>query len=103
MKIRKNDLVKILLGKDRGKTAKVLRIFSKKGKVLVEGVNVSKRHIRKTGQSEGGILEISKPVGISNLALVCSACQKPARVGYKKENQNKLRVCKKCQEVINYA
>lgn len=67
MKIKKNDTVKILLGKDRGKTGKVLRVLSKKGKILVEGVNVYKRHVKKTGQHEGGIIEIFKPLDISNV------------------------------------
>lgn len=103
MKIKKGDEVKILLGKDRGRTGKVLRVFGKKGKVLVEGINVYKRHVRKTGQHEGGILEITKPVNISNVALICPKCKKATRVGYKLTGKIKTRICKKCREEIIYA
>ena len=67
MKIKKGDTVKILLGKDRGKTGKVLRVLAKKGKVLVEGVNAYKRHVRKMKGMDGGIIEINKPIDISNV------------------------------------
>lgn len=100
MKIKKGDEVKLLLGKDQGKTGKVVKVLAKEGKAFVEGVNAYKRHIRKMGQNEGGILEINKPVNMSNLALICPACKKPTRVGYKIEGENKLRICKKCQEVV---
>ena len=101
MKIKKDDTVQILLGKDRGKTGKVLRILTKKEKVLVEGLNMYKRHVRKSGQQEGGIIEIAKPLYISNVALVCPNCKKPTRVGFKVEGNNKIRICKKCKEVVN--
>lgn len=111
MKIKKGDTVKVLLGKDHGKSGQVLRLFNKedkrslgsrglKTKVLVEGINMYKRHVRKMGQSEGGIMDITKPVDISNVALVCPGCKKETRVGYKIEGQTKMRVCKKCKEVI---
>ena len=100
MKIHKDDTVKILLGKDRGKTGKVVRVLTKEGKVLVEGINIYKRHIRKTGQKEGGIIEVSKPLEISNVILVCPSCKKETRVGYKIEGKTKVRICKKCKEVI---
>ncbi|MDO8498965.1 MAG: 50S ribosomal protein L24 [bacterium] len=100
MKIKKNDTVKVLLGKDQGKTGKVLRVLGKEDKVLVEGVNISKRHVGKKGQTEGGIIDLVKPLNISNVALVCPSCKKPTRVGYKLNGQSKVRVCKKCQEEI---
>ncbi len=100
MKIKKSDTVKILTGKDAGKTGQVVRVFSKDNKVLVEGVNLYKRHIRRTGQNEGGILDLPKPLPVSNVALVCPNCKKETRVGYKIEGQEKYRVCKKCKEVI---
>lgn len=100
MKIKKDDLVKILLGKDRGKTGKVLRVFTKEKKILVEGINVYKRHVRKINNNEGGIIDISKPVDISNTALVCPKCKKETRVGYRTVGTEKVRFCKKCQEVI---
>ncbi|RJP46057.1 MAG: 50S ribosomal protein L24 [Armatimonadetes bacterium] len=100
MKIRKGDEVKILLGKDQGKTGKVMRVLPKDERVVVEGVNMYKRHVRKMGKSEGGIIEINKPVNISNVALICTNCKKTTRVAFKKDGQVKLRVCHKCQEVI---
>lgn len=100
MKIKKDDTVKILLGKDRGKTGKLLRVFAKEGKILVEGINMYKRNIRKTGQHEGGIIDLTKPINISNAQLVCPNCKKDTRVSYKIENGIKNRICKKCQEVI---
>lgn len=100
MKIKKGDMVKILLGKDQGKTGKVSRVLNKKNKVLVEGVNVYKRHVRKMGKAEGGIIEINKPLDISNVALFCPACKKETRIGFKMEGTEKLRVCKKCKEEI---
>lgn len=108
MKIKKDDEVKILLGKDRNKSGKVLRVYTKEDKVLVEGINMYKRHVRKMGEHEGGIVEISKPVNISNVVLVCPNCKKPTRVGFKIEGEtkqsfsaNKIRICKKCKEAIN--
>jgi len=100
-KIHKDDNVQVLVGKDRGKTGKVLRVFGKEDKVLVEGVNMFKRHIRKMGQTEGGIIDVSKPVNISNIGLVCPACKKVSRAGFKVENGKKSRICIKCKEVLN--
>ncbi len=96
MKVQTGDTVKIMLGKDNGKTGKVLRVLTKAGKVLVEGVNLSKRHVRKMAQTEGGILDIAKPVNASNVMVICPECKKPTRIGYKVENGEKVRVCKKC-------
>lgn len=98
MKIRKNDTVKIEVGKDQGKTGKILRVLN--GKVWVENLNLSKRHVKKMSGHEGGIIEIAKPINISNVALVCPNCKKTTRVGFKMENGEKLRICKKCKEVI---
>lgn len=91
--MKKGDKVKILLGKDRGKEGTVERVFPKKGKALILGVNVYKRHVKKQGQTEGGIIEIPKPVDISNVALICPWCKKPTRV-------SRLRMCKKCKKEI---
>lgn len=101
MKIHSGDTVQIQLGKDRGKEAKVDMISNKKGKVMISGVNVYKRHVKKMGQMEGGIVDLSKPINVSNVQLVCPNCKKPTRVGYKIENDIKVRVCKKCQKTID--
>ena len=99
-KIRKGDEVKIMLGKDNGRTGIVERILAKNGKVLVAGVNQYKRHVRKVQDTEGGVITITKPVNLSNVELVCPSCKKATRVGFKFEGENKLRVCKKCGKDI---
>lgn len=98
-KIKKGDNVQILLGKDRGRSGTVERILSDKGKVLVSGINVVKRHIGKklTGQ-QGQILDVIKPVNISNVSLICPSCKKPTRVGFKMEGTDKIRICRKCKK-----
>lgn len=100
MKINRNDTVKILLGKDRGKNGKVLRVWTKENKILVEGINIYKRHVKKTKQHEGGIVDIPKPINISNVSIICPSCKKKTRVGIKIESNKKIRVCKKCHEEI---
>lgn len=103
MKIRKGDTVKIILGKDNGKSAKVLKVLPKKMKILVEGVNVYKRRINAKRQgvnSEGGILDITKPVNISNVMLICPSCKKATKVGFKSVKKDKIRICKKCGKEI---
>lgn len=101
MKIKKGDRVKILLGKDRGREGKVAFVLAKTGKVFVEGVNLYKRHVKKQGQIEGGIIDIPKPLNVSNVALICPNCHKTTRIGYKKTGDDKVRICKKCQKEID--
>lgn len=100
MKIKTGDNVQILLGKDRGKSGKVLKVWSKEDKVMVENINVYKRHVKKTAQHEGGILDLPKPVNISNVALICPHCKKITKIGVKIENNKKIRICRKCKEEI---
>lgn len=99
-KIKKGDEVVVLLGKDRGKTGKVERIVGKEGKVYVGGVNLVKRHVKKQGQMEGGIIDIIKPVDISNISLICPKCKKPTRIGFQLKDGIKSRICKKCGKEI---
>lgn len=99
-KIHKGDTVKILLGKDRGKEARVEKVLAKEDKVFLPGLNAVKRHVKKMRDMEGGIIDISKPMNISNVALVCPNCKKTTRVGIKIEGEDKLRVCKKCGKEI---
>ncbi len=100
LKIKKNDKVKILKGKDRGKTGKVLRIDRNNRRVVVEGVNIVHRHTRQQSQSDpGGIIKKEGPVDLSNVLLICPSCGKPSRVGFAKaKSGQKVRVCKKCGE-----
>ena len=102
MKIKTNDKVKVLTGKDRGKTGKVVQTFPKVRKVVVEKVNIMKKHLRPQKQGEKGqVLELSAPINVSNVSLVCPKCEKTTRVGYKQEGNTKRRICKKCNEVID--
>lgn len=100
-KIKKGDTVEIILGKDNGKTGTVERILSKKGRVLVGGLNLYKRHVKKQGQIDGGVIEIIKSLDISNVALVCPNCKKVSRVGFSRNGNEKVRICKKCKKEIS--
>lgn len=99
-KLKKGDTVEVLLGKDRGKQGVVESIKGKDKKIIITGVNLFKRHVKKQGQIEGGIIEIAKPVNLSNIALVCPKCKKLTRVGFKFTDSGKVRICKKCQGEI---
>lgn len=103
MKIRKNDQVLVTAGKDRGKKGKVRSVDTKEGKVLVDGVNLVRKHARPTGQArQGGIIEFEAPLPISNVMLICSKCRRPVRVGHRfLAEGKKVRVCKSCGEVID--
>lgn len=97
MKIHKNDTIKIIAGKDKGKSAKVLKILSAKGKVLVEGLNLYKKHVRPKRQGEKGqMVLVPRPIDVSNTMLVCSNCGKAVRTGFHFNGEKKLRICKKC-------
>ena len=101
MKLKKGDTVLIISGKDRGKRAKVLKAFPKGRKLLVEGVNLRKKHIRPRREGEKGqIVEIPAPIDISNAKLICPKCSKTTRVGYKISEKRKYRICKKCGKEI---
>lgn len=103
MKIRKNDNVIIIAGKDRGKKGKVRHVFPKKGRLTVEGLNMIKRHSKaKGGARQAGIIEMEAPVNASNVMLICDKCGKPTRIGFKSlDNGRKARICRFCQEVID--
>jgi large subunit ribosomal protein L24 len=96
--VKKEDMVKIIAGKEKGKTGKVLRVFPAKGRVAVEGLNVVKRHTRPSQVNpEGGIVEKEAPMSLSNVMLVCGSCNQATRTGIKKlEDGTKTRYCKKC-------
>jgi large subunit ribosomal protein L24 len=101
MKIRKNDNVIILKGKNRGKQGKVLEVFPKIDKVIVEGMNIAKKRIkaRMTGK-KGQLVEVSMPIHVSNVSLIDPKTKKPTRVSFKIEKDKKVRVSKKSGEVI---
>ncbi|KAF5045115.1 50S ribosomal protein L24 [anaerobic digester metagenome] len=102
-RIRKNDKVMVTAGKDKGKVGKVLKILPKKNAVLVEKVNMVKRHTKANPYAKvpGGIVEKEAPLDISNVSLLCDACAKPTKIGYKETvDGKKVRFCKKCNHEI---
>ncbi len=102
MKLKKGDKVLIISGKDKNKTGKITRVFPVFSKIIVEDVNVRKKRTRpkKEGQ-KGQVVQVAMPIDISNAKLICSRCEKTARVGYKLlENDKKIRICKKCKGEI---
>lgn len=99
-KIRKDDTVQVIAGKDKGKRGSVVRVVTKKDAVIVSGVNIVKKTMKRRSQQEqGGIAEIEAPLHISNVAIVCKKCG-PTRVGYKIDGDKKNRVCRKCGEAL---
>jgi large subunit ribosomal protein L24 len=98
MKIKKGDRVRVLTGKDRGKEGEVMRAIPERDKVIVDGVNVAKRHQRATrATTQGGIIDKDMPLPVANVAIVCGSCGKATRIGYRFDDQGrKSRVCKKC-------
>lgn len=101
MFIRKNDTVLIISGKDRGKKGKVLFVLPKAEKLLIEGVNLKKKHQRPKKQGEKGqVVVMPGPISASNAKLICSKCGKASRVGLKSSGKNKVRICKKCNQEI---
>ena len=101
MKIRKNDQVKMMIGRSKGKTGKVLRIFPDEQKAIIDGLSLVKKHVKPRKEGEKGQrIEVPGKVNVSNLMLVCSKCGKATRVGYKTVGENKFRICKKCQAEI---
>ena len=103
MKIRKNDTVVVLTGRDKGKRGKVRFAYPKDERLIVEGVNFVKKHARPTGQArQAGIIEREASLHVSNVRLLCSRCNRPSRVGFRfLEDGKKVRVCRSCHEVID--
>ena len=102
MKVKKGDLVQVISGKDKGKRGKILRVIPRENKVIVENVNMVKRHQRPTPRLlEGGIVEREAPIYACKVMVVCPSCDKPTRVGYKFVDDRKVRYCKKCGEIID--
>ncbi|MDP2168322.1 MAG: 50S ribosomal protein L24 [Thermodesulfovibrionales bacterium] len=101
--IKKGDTVHITTGKERGKSGRVLSVLPKKDRLIVEKVNIIKRHMKPSKKyAQGGIIEKEAPLHISNVMLVCPKCSKPARIGaLMLEDGKKLRACRKCGEVID--
>ena len=103
MNIRKNDEVLVITGDDQGKRGKVHRAFPRENRVLVEGINMVKRHMKpRANIRQAGIIERESPIDIYNVMLICTKCHKPTRVGFRiLEDKSRVRVCKNCNEVID--
>lgn len=101
MRIKKGDNILIISGKDRGRKGKVLKVLPKREKIMVEGINLKKKHIkpRKSGE-KGQIVEIVAPMNVSNVKLICPKCGKATKIGYKLGEKEKYRICKKCGQRI---
>ena len=101
MKIKKGDTVLIISGKDKGKKGKVFESFPVERKIAIEGVNIVKKHRKaKSEKEKGQVVEVPKPINVSNVKIICPKCSKPARVGYKIIENKKYRICKKCKQEI---
>ena len=101
MKLKKGDSVKVIRGKDKGKTGKIDRVFPKNGQVLIANVNQYKRHLKARSQKQPSeIVTLTKPLPEENVVLICPKCKKATRVGYKIERGVKSRICKKCKSEI---
>ena len=99
-KLRKEDSVEIIAGKDKGKRGRILKIMRDKDRVVVEGANIVKKaKKRRNQQDRGGIIEVEAAIHYSNVAIVCRKCG-PTRIGYKIQGKNKTRICKKCGEAL---
>ena len=101
--LKKNDLVFVNTGKDRGKKGKILEVFPRKDRALVEGINMVKRHTRQRRQDQkGGILTVERPLVLSKLSYFCSRCGRPARLGVKRsQDGTRVRICRRCKgEVV---
>jgi large subunit ribosomal protein L24 len=101
-KIKKNDMVMVVTGRDRGKTGKVMRVLREDRRVVIERLNIVKRHSKPRGAaSPGGIVEKEAPIDISNVMIFCDRCNAPVRIGVKHANDgSKTRVCRRCGESI---
>ena len=101
--IKKNDMVMVTTGKEKGKSGKVLRVIPEKRQAIVEKLNFIKRHAKPSQQvRQGGIIEKEAPITLSNLMVICPKCNRPVRTGTKKlEDQKSVRVCRKCEEVLD--
>ncbi|MDZ4246567.1 MAG: 50S ribosomal protein L24 [Dehalococcoidia bacterium] len=102
VRLKKGDRVKVVAGKEKGKTGKILKVVADKDKVVVEKLNFVKRHQKPDAKGKGGIVEKEGPIHISNVMLLCNKCEKGVRVGHKVlEDGKKVRVCTKCHEILD--
>ncbi len=102
MKIKKGDKVRVIAGKDRGREGEVEKVLPKKKAIVVAGLNIYKKAVRPRQKGdEGGIVEIAQPMDVSNVMLLCPNCSAPTRIGYDVSGEDKMRICKKCDQPID--
>lgn len=101
LKLKKGDTIKVTIGKDKGREAKIERVLPKEEKVIVPGVNMYKKHVKGMGDQKGGIYDIPRPLSLGKVALICPKCKKITRVGFKFAGKEKVRVCRKCGKEID--
>lgn len=101
LKFKVGDTLKITAGKDKGREGKIEKIFSKKGQVLVQGLNIYKKHVKGSQGQKGGIYEVPRPLSFNKVALVCPKCKKATRVGFRMVEKDKVRVCQKCGKELD--
>ena len=100
--VKKNDMVMVIAGKEKGKRGKIIKVIPKKERVIVEKLNILKKHVRPGPKyRQGGIIEMEGPIHVSNVMIICPKCNKPTRIGKKfLADGKKVRVCKKCGEIL---
>ena len=101
LKLKVNDIVKVTIGKDKGREGKIEKVLPKEAKVIVPGVNMYKKHVKGMGDTKGGIYDIPRPLSLGKIALICPKCKKITRVGFKFAGDEKVRICKKCGKEID--
>ncbi|QQG44692.1 MAG: 50S ribosomal protein L24 [Candidatus Roizmanbacteria bacterium] len=101
MKIKKGDKVKIIAGKDKGREGIVEKVYKKQSSVVIPKVNIYKKHVKKNEKMpQGGVVEIPRPIDVSNVIIVCPKCNKTSKIGYRVEKNKRIRICKKCESAI---
>ena len=101
MKLKKNDNVMVIAGRDYGKTGVIERVFPADNKAVVKGVAIAKKHLKPSRKNpSGGIIEINQKINVSNLMIMCQSCGKPSRIAYKVTDSTKTRVCRKCNQSL---
>ncbi len=101
MKIKKGDKVKIMYGKDKGREGSVEKVYKKASKVVIQGINIYKKHVKKNEKMpQGGIVEVPRPIDISKFMVICPKCKKTTRIGFLIDGNKKFRVCRKCNSKL---
>lgn len=100
MKLRNGDEVQVLQGKDKGRKGKIEKVFRKKNQILVSGINIFKKNVKRSGNTPGGIIDITKPINVSKVILVCPKCHLSSKIEIGVRSNKKVRVCRKCKQEI---